>query len=77
MLTDLATAFGFSLSFDTMDAGADLYRRTGQALPADVVDAADAADVILLGAMGHPDVRYPDGREIAPQVELRERFALR
>ena len=32
---------------------------------------AAAADAILLGAMGLPDVRYPDGTEIAPQLDLR------
>ncbi len=76
LLTDLSAAFGFALSFGSLEAGADLYRRTGVALPPEVVDAAGAADAILLGAMGDPTVRYPDGREIAPQVELRERFEL-
>ena len=37
---------------------------------------AAGADAILLGAMGHPEIRYPDGREIAPQVDLRERLGL-
>jgi 3-isopropylmalate dehydrogenase len=34
------------------------------------------ADAILLGAMGLPDVRWPDGREMAPQLDLRERLDL-
>jgi 3-isopropylmalate dehydrogenase len=29
-------------------------------------------DAILLGAMGLPDVRWPDGVEITPQIDLRE-----
>lgn len=76
ILNDLAAAFRFSLSFESMEAGADLYARTGEALPSEVIEAAASADAVLLGAMGHPDVRYPDGREVAPQVELRERFEL-
>jgi len=39
-------------------------------------DAAAAADAILLGAIGHPDVRHPDGTEITPHLRLRERFQL-
>ena len=37
---------------------------------------ARAADAILLGAMGLPAVRYPDGTEVAPQLDFRERFQL-
>jgi len=38
--------------------------------------AARGADAILLGAMGLPGVRYPDGTEITPQIDLRERLGL-
>ena len=31
----------------------------------------EAAAAILFGAMGLPEVRYPDGTEIAPQLEMR------
>jgi 3-isopropylmalate dehydrogenase len=37
---------------------------------------AEAADAILLGAMGWPGIRYPDGTEIAPQLDLRFRLNL-
>ncbi|MGV3723732.1 MAG: isocitrate/isopropylmalate dehydrogenase family protein, partial [Actinomycetota bacterium] len=37
---------------------------------------ARSADAILLGAMGLPDVRWPDGTEMVPQVELRFRLDL-
>jgi 3-isopropylmalate dehydrogenase len=67
---------GFRLDFESLEAGAGLYRRTGEALPEETARRAGAADAILLGAMGLPDIRYPDGREIAPQVDLRERFGL-
>jgi 3-isopropylmalate dehydrogenase len=69
-------AGGFSLGFETLEAGAALYQRRGTALPDETVRGAEAADAVLLGAMGLPDIRYPDGREIAPQVDLREIFQL-
>jgi 3-isopropylmalate dehydrogenase len=33
-------------------------------------------DAILLGAMGLPDVRWPDGTEMTPQIDLREKLDL-
>lgn len=62
----------FSLGFENLEAGAALYTRTGTALPETTLRAASNADAILLGAMGDPDVRTPDGREIQPQLDLRE-----
>ncbi len=67
---------GFRLEFASFEAGAGLYRDTGVALPADALAAAERADAILLGAMGLPNVRYPNGTEVTPQIELRERFHL-
>jgi len=57
-------------------AGAVEYRRHGDSLPAATLDACRRADAILLGAMGLPDVRRLDGREVAPQVDLREKLDL-
>jgi 3-isopropylmalate dehydrogenase len=71
-----ARSGAFRLRFDTYEAGAQLYRRTGVALPDAAVRGAEQADAILLGAMGLPDVRYPDGTEVAPQLDFRERFGL-
>jgi 3-isopropylmalate dehydrogenase len=71
-----AIAGGFTLRFESYRAGAEVFLESGVALPEDVVRAADAADAILLGAMGLPDVRYPNGTEVTPQIELRERFQL-
>ncbi|MEM9736942.1 MAG: isocitrate/isopropylmalate family dehydrogenase [Pseudomonadota bacterium] len=59
------------LGFETAPAGAGHYRYHGSALPEASVETARAADAILLSAMGLPDVRYPDGTEIVPQVEIR------
>ena len=72
----VANVGGVRLHIVEHEAGADLYRRTGVALPEEVMSAARAADAILLGAMGLPDVRYPGGTEVAPQLDLRERLAL-
>ena len=62
---------GFSLSYARLAAGANTYRDTGEALPAATMAEARRADAILLAAMGLPDVRYPDGTEVAPQLDLR------
>ena len=69
-------AKGFSLAFETWPAGAQHYKKTGDALPEKTFAAAKAADAILFGAMGWPDIRYPDGTEIAPQLDLRVRLEL-
>lgn len=62
---------GLSLSFETLPAGAETYRDTGTSLPDTTLEAIRAADAVLLGAMGLPHIRYPDGTEIAPQIDLR------
>jgi 3-isopropylmalate dehydrogenase len=62
---------GFALEFETAPAGAGAYLATGKALPDATVEGARAADAVLLGACGLPTVRYPDGTEMIPQVELR------
>ncbi len=67
---------GFSCSYENLPAGAFCYRDTGEALPAESVRAADSADAILLGACGWPDIRYKDGTEIRPQLDLRFMFDL-
>jgi 3-isopropylmalate dehydrogenase len=67
---------GFKLHYEMLEAGAELYQRTGIALSDESIRRAEQADAVLLGAMGLPDVRYPDGTEIAPQIDLRETFHL-
>jgi len=59
------------LRFTEYPGGARHYQETGDALPAATLAAARNADAILFGAMGWPDIRYPDGTEIAPQLDLR------
>jgi 3-isopropylmalate dehydrogenase len=67
---------GLKLEFTTLQAGALVYRERGVAIADETIQAAEATDAVLLGAMGLPEVRYPDGREIAPQVDLRELWQL-
>lgn len=67
---------GFTLDYDHLDAGAEYYVRTGKSFEDGAMERAAAADAILLGAMGLPEVRYEDGTEISPQLDLREEFEL-
>lgn len=72
----LARVGGVAFDYQELDAGAECYKRTGTAMSEAVFEAAAAADAILFGAAGLPDVRTPDGIEIAPQVDLRFRLEL-
>ena len=56
--------------------GALYYRESGKDISQAAFVAARQADAILMGAMGWPDVRYPDGTEISPHLKLREEFQL-
>jgi 3-isopropylmalate dehydrogenase len=67
---------GVRLAFQEYSVGAGEYLRSGSPLPEETFAACAEADAILLGAMGLPEVRYPDGRELTPQIELRERLEL-
>lgn len=67
---------GVAFEFEPHSVGVGEYLRSGQALPEQTFDACRSSDAVLLGAMGLPDVRYPDGKEIAPQLDLRERLEL-
>jgi 3-isopropylmalate dehydrogenase len=64
------------LRFTRHRAGAMAYRDTGTGLSDQVFEACVNADAILLGAMGWPGIRKPDGTEISPQIELRQRLDL-
>lgn len=67
---------GVKLNLQPHSIGVGEYLNSGNALPDTAFEACQAADAILLGAMGIPSVRYPDGTEIAPQLDLRERLQL-
>jgi 3-isopropylmalate dehydrogenase len=77
VLERLARSYGFKLAFETRaDCGAAYYRTSGRDCSEAAFEAARSADAILLGAMGLPDVRYPDGTEIAPHLRMRDVFGL-
>ena len=67
---------GYRLVTETLPGGAAAYRDTGVAFSDENFAKVAAADAILFGAMGLPDVRSPDGTEIAPHLEMRREFGL-
>ena len=67
---------GLELEMVEHQAGAERYRETGVALPAEVLDACLDADAVLLSAIGLPDVRQPDGTEVQPTMMVGLRRAL-
>lgn len=71
-----AISNAYSLSFIDVPAGAAHFARTGESFPESSMQIARNADAILLSAMGLPDVRYPDGTEISPQIDLRKALGL-
>jgi 3-isopropylmalate dehydrogenase len=56
--------------------GANEYLRNGDPLPPATVERCRQCDAILLGAMGLPEVRWPSGVEMTPQIDLREQLDL-
>jgi 3-isopropylmalate dehydrogenase len=76
LVNEAARQFGIALSFETLEAGAEFYSKTGVAFPEENFQRAASADAIYLCAMGLPDVRYPDGTEVGPQHDLRKRLLL-
>src|SRR6516164_7528909 len=71
-----ATTPGLRFRFTEAPAGAGYYCETGRSMPESTIKLCREADAILLGACGLPVVRYPDGTEVMPQVELRFIFDL-
>ena len=49
--------FGLKLNYTNYDFGGDRYLRTSEALPDSAVDELRKFPAILLGAIGHPDVK--------------------
>lgn len=67
---------GIRFEFQEQAVGAAEYLKSGSPLPESAFETCRAADAVLLGAMGLPSVRWPDGREMTPQIDLRERLDL-
>ena len=75
---DAVTAELSGVRFHTSEhpVGAAEYLRNGSPLPESSFSASEKADAVLLGAMGLPSVRWHDGKEMTPQIDLRERLDL-
>lgn len=57
VLDAVAHRFDFGLNFTEFDFGGERYLRTGELLPDSAMDDLRQFPAVLLGAMGHPDVR--------------------
>jgi 3-isopropylmalate dehydrogenase len=57
VLNAAAAKYGFKLNYTDYDLGGDRYLRTGEPLPDSVVEELRQFPAILLGAIGHPDVK--------------------
>ena len=57
VLDAAAAKFDFKLQWESFDWGGDRYLATGEVLPDSAADTLRQFDAILLGAIGHPDVK--------------------
>lgn len=57
VLEAIAAKHGFKYSLQNFDFGGDRYLRTGETLPDGASDELRQFDAIILGAIGHPDVK--------------------
>jgi 3-isopropylmalate dehydrogenase len=57
VLNAAASKFDFSLNYTDFDYGGERYIRTGEVLPDNAAEELSKNDAILLGAIGHPDVK--------------------
>ena len=57
VLKAAADKFGFELDMETFDWDGTRYLNTGEVLPESAADTLKKFDAILLGAIGHPDVK--------------------
>ena len=57
-------AVSLEARFTELEIGAARYRRTGQAFGQEDIEKVRQADAVYFGAVGLPDVRLPDGREV-------------
>ena len=67
-----------SVQFDLVEhsVGAGEFLRRGDPLPPSTLERIREADAVLLGAMGLPSVRWPNGVEMTPQIDIREQLDL-
>jgi 3-isopropylmalate dehydrogenase len=73
VLNTVQDLFGLRMSLDQYDFGADRFLRTGETLPAEMLQRFRTYDAIFMGAFGDP--RVPDMRHAA-EILLGTRFHL-
>lgn len=76
VLDKLSHLHDLKLAIKHYDFGAAAYQRTGELMTKADMNDIGKHDAILLGAMGLPSIRLPNGTEIAPQIDLRDHFSL-
>ncbi len=57
VLKTAADKFNFKVDLTDFDFGGERYMRTGETLPDSAIEELRSFDAILLGAIGHPDVK--------------------
>jgi 3-isopropylmalate dehydrogenase len=57
VLTSAAEKYDFKVELTEFDFGGERYKKTGETLPDSAVEELRKFDSILLGAIGHPDVK--------------------
>lgn len=67
---EAASVEGVDLRFTELDASARRWLATGIALPDEQLVACREADAVYMGAIGLPEARHPDGREVNGDVIL-------
>ena len=76
VLREAGERWGARFIVEPVEAGAARYARTGVVYSEADFEICRAADVILLGALGLPDVVHRDGTEAGPDLQFRLRFDL-
>lgn len=76
VLKQAAQLDDLSFTYTEYEAGANYYQKSGMSISPESMEAVGKADAVLLGAMGLPTIRKPDGTEIAPQIDMREHYGL-
>ncbi|HEY0260021.1 MAG TPA: isocitrate/isopropylmalate dehydrogenase family protein [Lacisediminihabitans sp.] len=68
--------FGVELEYERLESGATRWQRTGTAISDGEFELARASDAMYMGAIGLPEARHPDGREVSGDVMFGLRFGL-
>ena len=72
----LPGTIGPRIEYSEHPLGAAYYQRTGEILPAELIEECKQSDAVLLAAIGLPEVRLPDGTEVQPHQVVGLRKAL-